>query len=311
MVHIAGHARAKYVTGTRLGTSSARGWKNLRAERWRHSGGDLGEVEPRETEVIVLLEGRLRVRRRGDGQLQCHDAVPGMVWLCPAGVREDMIRLSGEVEESLHLFLPAAPLAATALQELGADPDRVCLSYAGGFRDPLVEQMARAVHAETIESAPAGNLLVETLAAALGVHLLRRYSNLRPASHSLPSVRGALDARRLRRVVEFIDSHLGAKLSIETLARQACLSPFHFARAFKAATGESPHRYLVERRIGRAKTLLAQRQLPIAAIAELCGFSSEAHLARWFKRVVGVTPGTYRGGTRTSWTAGIADGDAC
>ena len=56
-----------------------------------------------------MLKGGLRVRRRGDGRLQEHEAVPGTVWICPAGIREDMIHLYGEIEESVHIYLPAAP----------------------------------------------------------------------------------------------------------------------------------------------------------------------------------------------------------
>ena len=295
MVRLAGHGREKYVTGTRLGTSDGLGWEGLLAERWRHPEGDLGAVEPRETEVIVLLRGRLHVQRRGDGRLQHCDAVPGTVWLCPAGIREDMVHLYGDVEESLHLYLPASPLSSTALRDLDVDPDSVGLRYEGGFRDPLVEQIAWAIRAEMVDAAPAGRMRAETLAAALGAHLLRQYSNLDPTSVALPPARGALDGRRLRRVTEFIDAHLGEDLSIEALARQACLSPFHFARAFKAATGKPPHRFLIERRIERAKTLVAGSGCPLAAVADACGFSSQAHLTRWFKRIVGTTPGAYRG----------------
>lgn len=294
MDRLTGHARAKYTTGTRLGSSRDSGWEGLLAERWRHSEGDLGEVVPRDTEVIVMLRGRLRVRRRGDGRLERHDAVPGTVWLCPAGVREDMIHLYGEVEESMHLYLPSTPLAEMALQELEVDPDRVALRYQGGFRDPLVEQIAWAVRRELADAAPAGKLLAETLAQALRTHILRRYSNLKPSAARLPTVRGALDARRLERVREFVDCHLGEDLSIATLASQACLSPFHFARAFKSATGTAPHRYVLEQRIARATTLVADGRLGLAAIAHLCGFSSQAHLTRWFKRIVGTTPGAYR-----------------
>ena len=264
---------------------------------WRNAGdileGDLGEVQPRDTEVIVLLRGRLHVRRRGDGWLQHHNAIPGTAWLCPAGFREDMIHLYGEVEESLHLYLPASPLSQTALREIDVDPDRIELHYDGGFLDPMIEQIARAVHAEMLDAAPGRKMLVETLAAALRIHILRRYSNLEPASIAA-AVRGALDSRRLRRVTEFIDSHLGEDLTIEALANQACLSPYHFARAFKAATGTTPHRYLTNRRIERAKTLIAERRLPLGAVADMCGFSSQAHLTRWFRRIVGITPGAYR-----------------
>lgn len=294
VARLGGHGGAKYTTGTRLGTSDGRGWEGLLAERWQHSEGDLGDVEVRETEIIVQLGGRLHVRRRGDGRLQHRDAVPGSVWICPAGIREDMIHLYGEVEESLHLFLPASPISSTALREIDVDPDRVGLHYEGGFCDPLVEQIAWAVRAEMIDSSPAGKMLVETLAAALRVHILRQYSSLKPASIALPRARGALDARRLERVKEFIDAHLSVDLSIDALAEQAHLSPFHFARAFKSATGTAPHRYLIERRIGRAKALLAEGRLPLAAISDICGFSSQSHLTRWFKRIVGTTPGVYR-----------------
>ncbi len=288
------HGRAKYTTGTRLGTSESRGWKGLLAERWRHSEGDLGEVRIRDTEVIVLLRGSLHVRRRGDGRLQRCDAIPGTVWLCPRGVHEDMVRLYGEVEESIHLFLPAAPLSQTVLREFDVDPAKAVLQYKGGFHDPLIERIGRAIRSELVDPAPGGSMLAETLALALGVHILGRYSGLRPASLPLPVARGGLDPLRLKRVVEFIDAHLGEGLTVEALANEACLSPFHFARAFKAATGTSPHRYLTDRRVDTAKSLIAEGRLPLAEIANLCGFSSQSHFTRCFKRIVGATPGTYR-----------------
>ena len=192
MRRLGGHGLAKYPTGTRLGTSEGQGWKELLAERWRNPEGDLGAVQVRDTEIIVMLRGRLHIRRRGDGQVQHCNAVPGTIWLCPAGVQEDMIHLYGEVRESLHLFLPALPLSRTALREIDVDPSKVSLRYEGGFRDPLIEQIARNIHAEMLDPAPAGKMLVETLASALGAHVLRNHSNLDSASVSLPVARGAL-----------------------------------------------------------------------------------------------------------------------
>ena len=123
---------------------------------------------------------------------------------------------------------------------LNVDPARVSLRYDGGFRDPLIEQIARNIQAEMLDPAPAGKMLAETLASALGAHVLRNHSNLDSASVSLPAARGALDPRRLQRVKDLIETNPGADLTIEALAKEACLSPFHFARAFKAATGVPP-----------------------------------------------------------------------
>ena len=217
---LGGHARAKYPTGTRLGTSEGRDWKGLLAERWSHLEGELGEVQVRDTEIIVMLQGRLPIRRRGDGREQHCNAVPGTIWLCPAGVSEDMIHLYGEVRESIHLFLPALPLSETAPREIDVDPSKVSLHYDGGFRDPLIEQIARNIRAEMLDPAPAGKMLVETLTSALGAHVLRNHSNLDSASVSLPVARGALDPQRLQRVKDLIETHLGSDLTIETLAKK-------------------------------------------------------------------------------------------
>ena len=85
-------------------------------------------------------------------------------------------------------------------------------------------------------------------------------------------------------------------LPIEALSKEARLSPFHFARAFKAATGMTPHAYLTDRRIEEAKFWNSQGRLPLAEIAHLCGFSSQAYFTKWFKRLVGATAGAYRAG---------------
>ena len=103
-----------------------------------------------------------------------------------------MIHLYGEVRESMHLFLPALPLAETALREVNVDPSRVSLRYDGGFRDPLIEQIARNIQADMLDPSPAGKMLVETLASALGAHVLRNHSNLESASVSLPAAAARL-----------------------------------------------------------------------------------------------------------------------
>ncbi len=85
----------------------------------------------------------------------------------------------------------------------------------------------------------------------------------RPAI-ALPSTRGALGGVRLRRVLALIEARLDNDISLAELAREAALSPFHFARGFKTATGTSPYRYLIERRLQRARLLLEEGSLSLA-----------------------------------------------
>lgn len=92
----------------------------------------------------------------------------------------------------------------------------------------------------------------------------------------------------------FVEQNLDDDLSLATLAAVAGLSASHFARRFKAALGEAPHRYVLARRVNGAKRLLLESDLPLAEIAAETGFSSQAHLTGIFGRTVGMTPGAYR-----------------
>jgi len=106
--------------------------------------------------------------------------------------------------------------------------------------------------------------------------------------------RGGLSAGVLHRVHRHVEQHLHESISLDALAREANLSVHHFARAFKQAVGLPPHRYLLARRVERAKGHLLESDRTVAEIALLVGFSDQSHFARHFGRSVGCTPGAFR-----------------
>jgi len=106
--------------------------------------------------------------------------------------------------------------------------------------------------------------------------------------------RGGLPPTRLRRVLEYIDNHLGSTIRLGTLAAIVHLSPNHFAVGFKASIGCPPHRYILHRRIAKAKELLAGKGMSLAEIAYVIGFPSQAHFTTMFRKLTGITPGAYR-----------------
>ena len=98
----------------------------------------------------------------------------------------------------------------------------------------------------------------------------------------------------MRRLVDFIEENLDRDLSLEVIAAEAEISPLYLPRAFKTAVGQSPHQYVLRRRIQKARNLLTNTDAPIADIALAVGFSSQSHLSNWFLRLVGVSPASYR-----------------
>ena len=98
----------------------------------------------------------------------------------------------------------------------------------------------------------------------------------------------------MRRVIDYIEEHLDGNLSLEAMAAEVEISPVYLARAFKGAIGQSPHRYVLARRIDRAKDLLRNTDMPVVDVALSVGFSSQSHLSHWFQRYVGVSPAAYR-----------------
>jgi AraC family transcriptional regulator len=118
-------------------------------------------------------------------------------------------------------------------------------------------------------------------------HVLTRYGGLPPAARP----NGRLDAPRLTRVVEFIEDRLEGRLGVRELADVAALSPFHSLRAFRRATGLTPHAYVTARRMERALRMLRTTDHPVLQIASRLGYANPAHFRRAFRQAFGVAPG--------------------
>ncbi|MFH0301598.1 AraC family transcriptional regulator [Bradyrhizobium sp. 31Argb] len=105
---------------------------------------------------------------------------------------------------------------------------------------------------------------------------------------------GGLQKWRLKRVGEYVDSHLSKKITLSDLAVVAGLSRMHFASQFRIATGLRPHEYLLRQRIRRADELLRHTTMTIVEVALSVGFQTQAHFTTVFKRIAGSTPAQWR-----------------
>jgi AraC family transcriptional regulator len=142
------------------------------------------------------------------------------------------------------------------------------------FNDPLVLQIVSAI-ANEIDGGFLDNILADALNTALAAQITRRF--VEPSAITLAPANG-LSRERLERVRDYIETHLDHRLTLTDLAGVACLSPYHFSRSFKRAVGVGLQRYVMQRRIERAKSLMRRTRRPLAAIAQHCGFIDQSHL---------------------------------
>jgi AraC family transcriptional regulator len=160
------------------------------------------------------------------------------------------------------------------------------------FDDDAIWQTVLKLKAQIGSTQPADRLYAEALGAVLAQEIVR----LNDGAAALLPTRGGLAAWQQRRVVEFIEQHLADDFPLATLASLAQLSTYHFARAFKRSFGVPPHRYHTNRRVERARALLADPKTAVADVALELGFSGASAFAATFRRATGQSPTDYRRG---------------
>jgi AraC family transcriptional regulator len=285
----------KYGAAGLLASSAGRGWSNLAAELRSHSGTVAWDDPQPDTEVCVDVRGgRSVVTRRLDGSTDRTVSERGTIWIRPDGMPKGFIDMSEPVPAILHLYLPPSRFSQENLGEAFDLAVTASLRYESSFRDPLLAEIAYAIMSELEHETSAGTLLAETLALSLMARLVQNHASVPSAGSFTSAARGGLDPRRLARVLDYIEANLEGDLTVGWLASVACLSEFHFARAFKAAVGRSPHRYVSGRRLERAKELLGEKDRALVDIALALKFSCQANFTRAFRQATGLTPAQYR-----------------
>ncbi len=156
-----------------------------------------------------------------------------------------------------------------------------------GVADPAILHFGNLFRGELQAGAYAGKVYGETLTLAFSLYLLSRYAT---DQLKIDPPKGKLSARQLGTVLDYTQAHLARDLSLESIAEQANLSPFHFSRLFKQTTGHSLHQFIVHLKIERAKQLIAKRGLSLTEVAHLTGFYDQSHFIHTFKRTVGMNP---------------------
>lgn len=238
--------------------------------------------------IAVMLAPSLGISAAfGSEPLRRFDAETGMIAVSPAGLRSRLVWTSRR--ENVVVAISPESMADLAANEL--DRVDVELRPTNQVVDQTALQFAKLIRSELNSPDHSGELYLDSLITLLGIHVLRKYSNIA----KLPAaVKAGLSVAAAKRVRDYLHEHFRRKLTIAELAGICGLSPGHFAHAFTRTFGVSPHRYLLERRLDCAEQLLRETAIAIPEVAFLSGFSSQSHLTNMMRVHRGKTPSRLR-----------------
>jgi AraC family transcriptional regulator len=278
-------------------TSDRRGWKGLQAARYRKNVAN-GEFSGSATmhTLALTIQPAEKMDLRYEGVKRDIPLAPGSISMVPAG-SSVLWHPQGSID-TLFISLEPSQVARIATESFEFDPTRTLVPPVVGLNLPELRSAMLAVDAELKSGGVGGPLMAESLANILAVHLIRHTTGAR---RLLVSADGVLPRRKLRTVIEYIMENLEGSPTLDQMAAVVHLSPYHFARQFKASTGLPPHQYVITRRVERAQQLLrADGELGLAEVALRVGFSDQSRFSLHFKRIVGATPRQFHISARTA-----------
>ena len=238
----------------------------------------------------VVLSGAVKYEVNTRGRRFRFTSRPGTIFLLPRGT-VDEVNWAGPTKRTAVAIHPQ--LLTCALDETAHETD-IQLTEHWDLIDRHIAALLLEMTADLDDGSPAGTIYGESLANALAVYLLKRYAVRRVT----PLVfKGGLPGHRLKRVLDYIAGNLEENISLSQLAAIAGMSPHYFSALFKRSTGRAPHQYVLLQRIERAKQQLRDPKHSIIDAGLDAGFQNPSHFARVFRKVVGITPSSFRADT--------------
>jgi AraC family transcriptional regulator len=245
-------------------------------------------VEPAPTHVLMFNCSPVQALRQArEGRAFVSDMLQGEMTLMPAGVASEWTWYS-----------TCDRLDVAVLPEVFGDGRSLEVVDRFLFRDVQLAAICRQLYQEINLDTTADRLYLELLVMELAWVLQSRYS--RRSCVESDSASGGLTRAQARRVLEYIESNLEREITLRELSGILDLSPYHFARMFKYTMQAAPHRYVLDRRIERAKVMLRANATSLLEISLSTGFCNQSHFCSTFRRMVRTTPMEYRRAGRAS-----------
>lgn len=271
--------------------SDALGWNNVVLRSYHQAGHDVELPGVRDFLVVAYRAGVTPMQRRFEGRWTKTTVTPGDFSLLTRSQRSHWY-WTQDIDVH-HVYLSERLVSDVAREMFDRDVAEIHLHDLLKASDPVVSRCVEALACEARQLALGGSLYAEALGTELSVHLLRHYS-----AHTFRerTDQGCLSPSQRRRVVEYIEDRLHESLTLPALASVANLGVCTFVRRFRQSFGRTPHAYVLEQRVVRARRLLEEGSMSLKELASVCGFADQSHMTRVFRSQLQTTPAAHRRG---------------
>src|SRR6516164_7449579 len=285
----------RYLGGEVLADSATLKWPGLFVRRYRFPRVVDGFLVPATSEPLITcqLDGSAEFQerdiggawvprqvRRGDIFVTGSKTPYELRWRSPLGAEIDVIHIHLGVDQCLAAFQMVYQDKAGAVE---------VTEFFG--RDETLAHLSFACAEMLSGRAPGNSKRVASFAQLLAIYIAEKYSNI---ASEKPDYHGGLPIARLRKVEDYVRSHLAESISIEKLAELTELSSFHFSRMFKQSTGMTPLQFVIRERMLKAQQLIRETSRSLIEIALEVGYTSPSHFAQVFRRTAGMAPTEFR-----------------
>lgn len=238
--------------------------------------------------IITLSEQPIASEYKKQGRYRSFLKTRGSISIFPSH-RPFSLRLDPGAQKFVTAILLALdPIFLNEVAtEVNLNPDHLELVEQRRESDPAIFHVASALQNAIGTGDFLDPLYREALSRALAIHLLREYTSAKPKINYREA---GLPPDKLKRALGYIQDRLETELTVAGIAHAVAMSPYHFMRLFKKSTGKSPHQYVIEARVKKAKDLLAAGNFSVCEAAYRVGFVDQSHLTRHFKRIFGLPP---------------------
>jgi AraC family transcriptional regulator len=231
------------------------------------------------------------IRRRFENGWTEKKIEPGSIGIVGANHSAEC-ELVDEAEIS-HIFLSNELMASTAALACEQDYKRLEVPGGIGVMDPEVRVLGEMLAGELHSPGGGSSLLVDSIASALSVHLIRDYYRNVKIRNPVSSD-WRLTAIQRAHMLDFIEANIACDFGLQQMATAVGMSATHLCRCFKNTFGDSPHQFVLKQRVRLAIEKIRGTNLPFSEIALIAGFCDQAHLTRTIKNATGQTPRSLR-----------------